>query len=270
MRSSAGDARGQHRFVDSGVTAARVDKPTGSHGPTPSCVDRSAGRFVWLRVLTGSLSRSIASDVRRNSTITTSDTEPPVVVLHGLERRRTEVLEALLPDLRHRLALERQLQHGAPSSMLDAALDAIGRAALILDAHGQVADANVQAKELLASEGRHLRDELVAAMRPRAEHPRWSVTPVRLRGGGVEYLVLARTGNVGREALQVARASRAWGLTPRQCEVLAKVIDGCANQTIAAFLGLSERTVEVHVTALLEKAQVESRSALIANVYRLE
>ena len=168
------------------------------------------------------------------------------------------------------LALERQLRHGARSSMLEVALDAIGRAAFVVDARGRVADANVHAKELLASEGRRLRDELVAAIRPRAEPPRWSVTPVRLAGGAVEYLVLARTSNVAREALQVARASKVWGLTPRQCEVLAKVIEGCANQTIAAILGVSERTVEVHVTALLAKAQVESRSALIANVYRLE
>lgn len=187
-----------------------------------------------------------------------------------LELRQVRRLAAPLPDLQRRLALERQLQQGARSSMLDIALDAIGRAAFVVDARGHIVHANVQGRQLIAEEGRTLRDELLAALKSRAEHPRWSVTPVRLRGGGVEHLVLARASSGSREALQVARASALWSLTARQCEVLAKVIEGCANKTIAAILGVSERTVEVHVTALLAKAQVESRSALIANVYRLE
>jgi DNA-binding NarL/FixJ family response regulator len=34
-----------------------------------------------------------------------------------------------------------------------------------------------------------------------------------------------------------------------------------------AILGVAEKTIEDHVTALLEKAQVESRSALVAKVW---
>ncbi len=186
------------------------------------------------------------------------------------ERGPLRLQAALVPDLQRRLALERQLQQGARSPMLEVALDAIGRGAFVVDARGHIAHANVQGKELIAREGRSLRDELVAAVESRADHPRWSVTPVHLRGGGVEHLVVERASSGSREALQVARASALWSLTARQCEVLAKVIEGCANKTIAALLGVSERTVEVHVTALLAKAQVESRSTLIANVYRLE
>jgi DNA-binding CsgD family transcriptional regulator len=186
------------------------------------------------------------------------------------ERRQIAMLVALLPDLQRRLALERQLEFGARSSMLGVALDAIGRAAFVVDARGRIIDANLQAKDLASSEGQAVRDELLAAVKRRAEHPRWAVTPVGLRGGGVEYLVLMRAWNGDRLALQVTRASLRWGLTERQSEVLAKLIDGNANQTIAAMLGVSERTVEVHITALFEKAQVESRSALIANAYRLE
>jgi DNA-binding CsgD family transcriptional regulator len=186
------------------------------------------------------------------------------------ERRQVDVLRALLPDLQRRLALERQLEYGARSSMLGVALDAIGRAAFVVDGRGRIVDANVLARGLVASEGRAVREELLAAIKRRAEHPRWAVTPVALRGGGVEYLVLARAWNGDRVAHQVTRASQRWGLTDRQTEVLAKLIEGNANQTIAAMLGVSERTVEVHVTALLEKAQVESRSALIANAYQLE
>ena len=54
-----------------------------------------------------------------------------------------------------------------------------------------------------------------------------------------------------------------------QTKVLGEVAEGLPNRTIAAVLGCSERTVEVHLTAIFEKAQVESRAALIAAAFKL-
>jgi DNA-binding NarL/FixJ family response regulator len=68
-------------------------------------------------------------------------------------------------------------------------------------------------------------------------------------------------------AHRIGRASARWDLTPRQTEVLDLVAQGHANRTIAELLGCSTRTVEVHVTALLEKAGLESRAALIARFW---
>jgi DNA-binding NarL/FixJ family response regulator len=59
-------------------------------------------------------------------------------------------------------------------------------------------------------------------------------------------------------------AARAWSLTPRQTAVLELIAGGDSNRTIASKLLCAERTVEMHVTALLARAEVESRSALIS------
>jgi DNA-binding NarL/FixJ family response regulator len=64
----------------------------------------------------------------------------------------------------------------------------------------------------------------------------------------------------------VARAANDWKLTPRQTEVLGCILAGDANKTIAERLGCALGTVEVHVSALLTKACVESRTALVARV----
>ena len=55
-------------------------------------------------------------------------------------------------------------------------------------------------------------------------------------------------------------------LTPREREVLAEVAEGRANKEIAARLGISEKTVKAHVTRVLEKLGVQSRTqaALVA------
>ncbi|MGW6278480.1 ATP-binding protein [Kribbella sp. NPDC055071] len=51
------------------------------------------------------------------------------------------------------------------------------------------------------------------------------------------------------------------GLTDRQLAVLAALADGGTNNEIAARLGLSARTVEHHVAAILRKLQVSNRRA---------
>jgi DNA-binding CsgD family transcriptional regulator len=57
-----------------------------------------------------------------------------------------------------------------------------------------------------------------------------------------------------------------WGLTPRQREVLGRVAGGDATGTIAAALGISERAIEMHLTALFDRVGVDSRAALVARV----
>ena len=54
------------------------------------------------------------------------------------------------------------------------------------------------------------------------------------------------------------------GLTRRETEVLALVVDRYDNAEIAALLGISKRTVESHVTALLRKLAAADRATLRA------
>ncbi len=43
-------------------------------------------------------------------------------------------------------------------------------------------------------------------------------------------------------------------------------VDGRSNRTIAAILELGERTVETHLKAIYDRAQVEERSELVARI----
>jgi DNA-binding CsgD family transcriptional regulator len=55
-------------------------------------------------------------------------------------------------------------------------------------------------------------------------------------------------------------------LTAREREVLALVADGCANKEIARRLSISERTARTHVSNILRKLELSSRTqaALVA------
>jgi DNA-binding NarL/FixJ family response regulator len=72
----------------------------------------------------------------------------------------------------------------------------------------------------------------------------------------------------GRETTERAeRLARRSALTPRQTEVLRHLAHGKPNKTIAAQLGCAEVTVELHVTALLEKLGCENRTELVARFW---
>jgi DNA-binding NarL/FixJ family response regulator len=60
----------------------------------------------------------------------------------------------------------------------------------------------------------------------------------------------------------------AWGLTERQSEVLALLAQGASNKDISAALGCATRTVELHVTAILEKSGNPSRAAIVSAFWR--
>lgn len=56
---------------------------------------------------------------------------------------------------------------------------------------------------------------------------------------------------------------RSESLTPREHEVMALVVDGRANKVIAIDLGLSERTVEIHRSNVMEKMGARSVAHLV-------
>ncbi|HEX4894728.1 MAG TPA: response regulator [Solimonas sp.] len=63
---------------------------------------------------------------------------------------------------------------------------------------------------------------------------------------------------------------RRWaGLTAREQEVAQRIADGEANKVVAADLGISERTVEVHRARILQKLEVRSLAQLVQVVLSL-
>jgi DNA-binding CsgD family transcriptional regulator len=59
----------------------------------------------------------------------------------------------------------------------------------------------------------------------------------------------------------------ACGLTPRELQVLCLVAEGRSNKVIAEQLALSERTIDRHVSNILTKLDVSSRTAATAFAY---
>ena len=59
-------------------------------------------------------------------------------------------------------------------------------------------------------------------------------------------------------------------LTPQQVRVLAMLSEGLLNKQIAYQLGVSEATVKAHVSAILQKLDVNSRTQAVIAVNRLE
>jgi DNA-binding CsgD family transcriptional regulator/tetratricopeptide (TPR) repeat protein len=55
-----------------------------------------------------------------------------------------------------------------------------------------------------------------------------------------------------------------FGLTAREMEVLATLVQGLNNNAIARKLSLSTRTVEHHIASILQKMQVQSRNEAVA------
>jgi DNA-binding CsgD family transcriptional regulator len=62
------------------------------------------------------------------------------------------------------------------------------------------------------------------------------------------------------------KLARQYGLTPRQREVAALLVKGASNKEIAGSLGCAERTVELHVTALMRKTSTQNRTQLAARL----
>ena len=89
--------------------------------------------------------------------------------------------------------------------------------------------------------------------------------PVRLR---VLLEVLERAMALGqdsgrRSAAQAEAAERLNGLTQRQREILDRVLAGQPSKNIAADLGISRRTVEVHRAAIMRQLKAKSLPALV-------
>jgi RNA polymerase sigma factor (sigma-70 family) len=62
---------------------------------------------------------------------------------------------------------------------------------------------------------------------------------------------------------RAALAARVAQLTPREREVMQLVVAGSSNREIAAELGLSVKTVEVHRARVMEKMKVDSLADLV-------
>lgn len=148
------------------------------------------------------------------------------------------------------------LERLAPAA-LDAALEAVGAPTFLVRAPATVLRSNASGTALLAADPAGVDSGLrEASGGPRA--PRRFT--VREAGHFLAVFPDARRDAVARAPALAGR----WRLTPRQTAVLALVAEGSTNRVVAQRLGCSEKTVELHVSALLSKARCATRSQLVA------
>jgi DNA-binding NarL/FixJ family response regulator len=128
-----------------------------------------------------------------------------------------------------------------------------------------VVEANAAGRLLLERAPRETRTALRDAVERRGDGG-WSVAPIQVPGAATHHL-LVRRGPAPDVGGRLAPFAGRYGLSPRQRAVLAELVVGAANKTIAGTLRIAESTVELHVTALLARVGCESRAALVARFW---
>jgi len=153
-----------------------------------------------------------------------------------------------------------ELDRIAPAA-LAAALEAIPSPAFVLRQPGAVLHANERGRAMLAAEHDRVKTFLHNLSPPPRGPSRYA-----LDDAPEHQLVVVH--DLERDArARLAAVTRRWGLTPRQSAVLELVAQGDSNRTVAGRLGCSEKTVELHVSALLAKTRCASRSQLVASFW---
>jgi DNA-binding CsgD family transcriptional regulator len=160
--------------------------------------------------------------------------------------------------------LAAELARLAPAA-LAAALEAIAAPAFVVRAPSIVLHANTRGRALLERE----RERVLSALRGGAYGVGGACRPpARFPVDDTADHFVAVFADVPGEAThRIAGVARRWGLTPRQAAVLVLVAQGASNRGAAERLVCSEKTIELHVSALLAKTRCASRAQLVASFW---
>ena len=109
---------------------------------------------------------------------------------------------------------------------------------------------------------------------PKTSRTEVLIAALRLVFSGGVYLppsVFAGTAHAVSEPrpAATARSPREAGLTERQSQVLALLVQGKSNKLICRALDLAEGTVKIHVTAILRALNVSNRTEALVAVSRM-
>ena len=89
---------------------------------------------------------------------------------------------------------------------------------------------------------------------------------LELAGSGADA---SGNGAIGSENGHAGDAESPFGLTPRELQVLTLIAEGATNRQIGAALYMAEKTASVHVSRILTKLGVRSRTQAAAMAHRL-
>lgn len=160
---------------------------------------------------------------------------------------------------RRRLADGSEERAHLVAQALEAVLERLPGAALVVSEQGRVHRANESAWERLAEDRVGFACALAQSLAGAADAP-FECVPLE---GTNHALVIERIAGGSTRPL-AALFGRRFRLSAAETRVLERVALGQSNRAIAAALGNSERTVESHVARLLQKCGCTSRAALVA------
>lgn len=178
-----------------------------------------------------------------------------------LSRRHAKILAAVAPAMRKRLASERLLAGASlERDLVDAVIARIGAPAFVIGAGGRLLAVNLAGRALYDRSAAEVR----AALAGEPSTFAFDRTQLAATGTRATSLLVLRENTDRRLDDAVALAATRWMLTRRQREVLGYIVQGYSNLRIAEVLQVSVRAVELHVTHLLDRAEVDGRAALTA------
>jgi DNA-binding CsgD family transcriptional regulator len=184
-----------------------------------------------------------------------------------VEARHRTLLGKLIAPMRRRLGIDRRLAAAQRNhEALEGALDEIGAPAMIVGRDGRIHESNAAARALGEIARRELAASVVDAIAKRPSTIGLDLVPVERVGILHGWIAIVRSCRDHRLRGCLDAAAERWGLSPRQREILDDVVRGESNLAIASRLGVTQRAVELQVSALLARADVESRSGLVAAV----
>lgn len=78
----------------------------------------------------------------------------------------------------------------------------------------------------------------------------------------IEKALMLSNEQVAKQEMQAKQTSRLASLTPRELQVMEKVLEGKLNKVIAAELNIAQRTIELHRQKVMQKMQVSNVAEL--------
>lgn len=176
----------------------------------------------------------------------------------------------MIPEIGDRLLLERPASSGSLGfSVMDVAMQAIAAPAVLVRSAGpalSVLHMNALGETEYIRDGRGLFEGVREALSTGGQGP-WTVSRVPSDGLGGEVFLAVRRVADEDPGPRLRPLAQRFGLTPRQVEVMERLVQGESNKDIAAWLGCAEHTVELHVTGLLRRAGVTNRAELVARFW---
>jgi DNA-binding CsgD family transcriptional regulator len=153
---------------------------------------------------------------------------------------------------------------------LERALDAVGAPAFLVSRAGDIVLANARARRLSVRSRERARRSLLGPLSRGRGDETWELFSLPSDRVSSGYLAVLRAAPSNEaEPPTNEDAKHRWGLTARQGQVLDLIARGYTNALVAEELGISEGTVEFHLTALFDKAGVSNRATLIVKLFEV-